>query len=115
MKTEKLIDSFRIDKKQPVDKTEETIRYKTNGSVNSVDSNDDTVAIKIVLPKNSLYKIKCRKSLELYNPLQEGGSYKLSSESFQFKEVNEKCFTNYLQFLKTKQENLFKIAQREVI
>lgn len=77
-------------------------------------------AVEITSGNNVIFKVKSSRNGKLYNPIEENNTYgldKLQRDSkdlmFKLVEVNEKCFKNYLQFLKTRNNSYLTIAERE--
>lgn len=89
---------------------------------NGTETNDDNLACAsvITIDKKTIYKLKAERNGKLFNPLNKTQFYSLASKNrttqaplFKFKEVNESGFRDYLNFLLTKQDSFFHLAERK--
>lgn len=100
------------------------VRYNVNGesdeSKKTKLSDDKACATKITVGKNTIYKIKTKRGGKLFNPLLSGYGYGLdvpdktsNRQMFQYREVNQRAFENYIKFLESKYDSYLLAAERE--
>lgn len=95
--------------------TEELFNYNTKGVETS--NLKETIVAKVVKSKvgGATYKVACFAG-NLYDP---GGSYSnreaVVRTAFKYKNVSKELFEKYLQFLKTRKNDLFNSLNRRVM
>lgn len=128
MKTfnKELLDSITSVKTTNANVSPVVIKYDSSGK-NDKDkknkiSDEDACALSISAGKNKIFKIKRKRGGQLFNPLNVGMLYSLSTidrltnePMFTFQEVSEKAFNIYIEFLNARHESLLLLAERELI
>ncbi len=113
-----------INKKEEKVGPTKIVRYDNRGKPDTDKktklSDTHACAVEITSGQNIFYKIKAKRGGELYNPENAGMLYSLevtdrisNKPMFEFKEVSQRTFEYYLNFLEKRQESLIKIAERE--
>lgn len=109
------------DNLKPVNSKSLKTRYNIKGLTDIKVNDNDATAIDIRTGRDVVYKVKIANNGKVFNPNNISGSYGLDrnekpsgSPMFKFREVTERCFTAYLQFLKTNNDSYLSICEREI-
>lgn len=112
-----------ITRLKPEEKVDTGIKFNFYDKYGTKSNEQDAYAVSVFENRNQVFKIPLNNRKRILDPNEENGrvSFKNPNYSgvrenvFRFKEVTEKAFKHYINYLKNRVKSDLKLAQREII